>query len=65
MILRFYKPAFVSVQTYQYRDRRISSDIIFECKAQDILEADQMFAQQFGYRAESKQSITCEIKGHD
>ena len=63
MILPFPKSHSLIMQTYVYRDSDFSNVPIFECEAYDVLEANQKFASEFGYMPDSREGLTCEIRG--
>ena len=50
------------LKKYIYRDNSAEGEIIFECVAKDILEADKMYEEKTGKNPEKQNYIGCSIK---
>lgn len=47
---------------YIYRDNSVGGEVIFECVAKDILEADKMYQEKTGKNPEKQTYIGCSIE---
>ena len=50
------------LKKYVYRDNSAGRKIVFECVAEDILEADKMYEEKTGRNPEKQSYVDCSIE---
>jgi len=50
------------LRKYTYRDNSAGSEVVFECVAKDILEADELYQTKTGKNPEKQNHIGCSIE---
>jgi hypothetical protein len=50
------------LRKYTYRDNSAGSEVVFECVARDILEADKLYQEKTGKSPEKQNHIGCFIE---
>jgi hypothetical protein len=53
------------LKKYIYRDNTAASQILFECTAKNILEADKMYQEKTGQKPEQQGHVGCSVEKID